>query len=42
LEIIELLADTGQIADSIVIGISETAGIDLIKDSLLPPGRGRG
>lgn len=36
-EVLQPGSDTGEIADTIVIGVLKTPGIDLIKDGGLPP-----
>ena len=37
-QVIEVLQDAGQVAHSIPVGIGETARVDLVDHSLLPPG----
>src|SRR5579884_3187496 len=38
LQVVELRGDTVQVANTIVVRVHEAAGIDLIEDSVLPPG----
>ena len=41
-EVIEVLGDSLEIAEAVVVRVTETAGIDLVEDGVLPPGMSSG